>query len=126
MELPRHSLARCSRARRRNGTRLVAGLLLALLIDANGCRAGAPKEDDRVTAPSRPIAAVIADHAPRLMALGGVTAVGESALPDGTPCIRVFLRARDPELQKRIPRNIEGHPVVVVVSGEIRAMPGSK
>ena len=79
-----------------------------------------------MTVPSRPVAAVLAEHAPRLMALGGITAVGESALPDGTPCIRVFLLARNPELEKRIPRSIEGHPVVVVVSGEIRAMPGGK
>ena len=76
-----------------------------------------------MTAPSRPVAAVLADHAPSLMALGGITAVGESALPDGTPCIRVFLLARDPEVEKRIPSRIEGHPVVVVVSGEIRALP---
>jgi hypothetical protein len=79
-----------------------------------------------MTSPSRPIAAVLADHAPRLMALTGVTAVGESALADGTPCVRVFLRARDPELEKRIPARIEGYRVLVVVSGEIRAMPEGK
>jgi len=73
--------------------------------------------------PSRPIGAVLAEVSPRLMAMEGVTAVGQGALSDGTPCIRVFIRARDANLERRIPSRIEGHPVVVKVSGEIRAMP---
>jgi len=45
---------------------------------------------------------------------------------DGTPCIRVFVKAKDPATMKRIPSRIEGHPVDVVVSGEIRAMPEAR
>ena len=97
-----------------------------MTLSALACRPGPARQDDEMSQPNRPIAAVIADHAPRLMALKGITAVGESVLPDGTPCIRVFLLARDPELEKQIPARIEGHPVVVLVSGEIRAMPEGK
>lgn len=76
-----------------------------------------------MTSPSRPIAEVLAEHTPRLMSHAGVTAVGESALEDGTPCISVYLLRRDRELERRIPDRIEGYPVVVRISGEIRALP---
>ena len=77
-----------------------------------------------MSTPSRPIGEVLAEHSPRLMALPGVTAVGQGALPDGRSCIHVYIRARDRSLEARIPREIEGYPVVVAVSGDIRAMPG--
>ena len=75
--------------------------------------------------PTRPIAAVLADHTRELMAKPGVVAVGQGALRDGTPCIRVFLERSDPALEKTFPSRIEGHPVEVVVAGPIRAMPDS-
>ncbi|TMQ69961.1 MAG: hypothetical protein E6K80_10035 [Candidatus Eisenbacteria bacterium] len=80
---------------------------------------------DRSSPPSRPIAAVLADHSAELMAMPGVVGVGQGELKDHTPCIRVFLARRDRALEKRIPSRIEGHPVDVVVSGEIRAFPES-
>ena len=60
------------------------------------------------------------------MAFPGVTAVGQGALPDGTPCIRVFLKARDRALERRFPRDVDGHPVVFQVTGEIRALPDER
>lgn len=80
---------------------------------------------ERSSQPARPIEAVLADHTPGLMAMEGVVAVGQGELRDGTPCIRVFLKTRDEELMKRLPDRLEGHPVDVVVAGEIRAMPES-
>ena len=106
--------------------RWTLGLALFLALAAPACREEAAREEDHVKRPSRPITAVLADQSPKLMALPGVTAVGESALPDGTPCIKVFLKTRDRELQRRIPRSIEGYTVVVDVSGEIRALPDSR
>jgi hypothetical protein len=76
--------------------------------------------------PRRPIEAVLAEHTPALMAKPGVVAVGQGALRDGTPCIRVFLEKRDPALEKTIPSRLEGHPVEVVVAGSIRAMPDDR
>ena len=75
--------------------------------------------------PTRPIQAVMADHTPRLMAMEGVVAVGQGELPNGTPSIQLFIKSRDEELMKRLPSKLEGHPVEVVVAGEIKAMPGS-
>jgi hypothetical protein len=101
-------------------------LAFVLALAAPACREESTREEDHVKRPSRPISAVLADHSPKLMALTGVTAVGESALPDGTPCIKVFLRSKDRELRRRIPRSIEGYTVVTDVSGEIRALPDSR
>ena len=103
-----------------------AALALALTLALAACREDALREEDHVKRPSRPIAEVLAAQSPKLMALPGVTAVGQGALPDGTPCIKVFLRSNDRELRRRIPRSIEGYAVVTDVSGEIRALPDSR
>jgi hypothetical protein len=100
--------------------------LACVLAFAAGCREESVREEDHVKHPTRPISDVLADHTPQLMTLPGVTAVGESALPDGTPCIKVFLKRRDSEYSKRIPHSIEGYMVVTDVSGEIRALPDSR
>jgi hypothetical protein len=104
----------------------IAALALLLALASPACRDEAARENDHVKHPTRPLSDVLAEQSPRLMAMPGVTAVGESALPDGTPCIKIYLRARDPELQRRLPRTIEGYAVVVDVSGEIRALPDSR
>ena len=69
---------------------------------------------------SRPIAAVLDAYNSSLMAVPGVvgTAIG---LCDSTPCIRVFLAADSDADRKRIPTQLEGHPVKVEVTGPIRA-----
>jgi hypothetical protein len=72
--------------------------------------------------PARPLADVLAAHAPTLMALPGVVGVAEAALPDGRACLRVYVLERTPELDARLPRTLEGWPVDVEVSGPIRAM----
>ena len=105
--------------------RWALALACALVLTA-GCRDESVREEDNVKHPTRPIGDVLTDHTPQLMALPGVTAVGESALPDGTPCIKVFLKTRDSEYRKRIPHSIEGYIVVTDVSGEIRALPDSQ
>ncbi len=75
--------------------------------------------------PDRPIADVLASHTPELMALPGVVGTCQGARPDGTPTIVVMLVTPDAGLERRIPRVLEGWPVVVEVTGEIRAMPDS-
>ena len=99
---------------------------LALALGVPACREDSVREEDHVKHPSRPIADVLAEQSPKLMALTGVTAVGQGALPDGTPCIKLFLRSGVRELRRRIPRSIEGYVVVTDVSGEIRALPDSR
>jgi hypothetical protein len=75
--------------------------------------------------PERPIADVLASHTPELMAMPGVVGTYQGAGPDGTPTIVVMLASPDAGLERRIPRVLEDWPVVVEITGEIRAMPDS-
>lgn len=61
------------------------------------------------------------DAATGLLDTDGVEGVGEGETTDGEPCIRVMIRARTPELERRIPTHIEGVPVKVVESGPFTA-----
>jgi hypothetical protein len=71
----------------------------------------------------RDINAVLRDHDRQLMALANVIGVYVGLLDDGkTPCLKVMLSKRSPETDRAIPRTIEGYPVIIEVSGEIRPL----
>src|SRR5688572_3628786 len=73
--------------------------------------------------PRRDINAVLADHDDELLALPGVAGVYIGLLSDEkTPCLKVMLVRQDARLKRRIPRTLEGHPVVTEVTGEIRPL----
>jgi len=96
---------------------ILAGLLLA------GCGSDVKPADKGTAAmPTRPIAAVLADHSSELMAVPGVVGVFEGQLDDGTPCIGVLVVEAKPETTAKIPARLEGYPVKVEASGEIRPM----
>jgi hypothetical protein len=59
-------------------------------------------------------------HTQELMAIPGVVGTGQG-LCDGTPCIKVLVIERTPEIKKRIPDTLEGYRVEVEVTGRIRA-----
>jgi hypothetical protein len=100
------------------------------IILAAAALAGTPACDERRPAepvketmpPARSISDVLKEHAPRLMALGGVAGVYEGALPDGKPCIVVMLKSERPAERKDIPELLEGYPVRLEFGGEIRPM----
>lgn len=72
----------------------------------------------------RPIENVQEDHTPDLMTLDGVlgTYIGQNDA--GQPCIKVMVRKRTAEIEARIPSELEGYPVEIVESGEIRPLEG--
>src|SRR6266568_3432856 len=73
--------------------------------------------------PSRDINAVLAAHDHQLLELPDVVGVYVGVLPDGkTPCLKVMLARPTPETERKIPREIEGYPVVTEISGEIRPL----
>jgi len=76
------------------------------------------------TSPSRrDINAVLAAHDKELLAIPGVTGVYVGVLADKqTPCLKVMLVRRTPEAAERIPKQLEGYPVVTEVTGEIRPL----
>ena len=65
---------------------------------------------------------VLATHTDSLMALEGVTGVGQ-ALCEGAPCLRVYVAARTPALERELPDTLGGYPVEVVETGQIRPRP---
>ncbi|HEY6206482.1 MAG TPA: hypothetical protein VIW21_09990 [Chthoniobacterales bacterium] len=73
--------------------------------------------------PRRDINLVLAAHDKQLLAIDGVVGVYVGTLEDRhTPCLKVMLAKDTPELRRAIPAAIEGHPVVIEVTGEIRAL----
>jgi hypothetical protein len=73
--------------------------------------------------PKRDINAVLASHDKELLAIPDVVGVYVGTLDDRrTLCLRVMLARKNPESARKIPKSIEGYPVVTEVTGEARAM----
>lgn len=70
----------------------------------------------------RDINEVMNAHVNELMALPGVVGVFIGALDNGTPCIKVMVVKASPELERKVPRDLEGHPVLIVETGEIKPL----
>lgn len=109
---------------KKSGVRLLAILLIGLGLPFTflGCGRSrsetTPHEKLEPSMTSRPIADVLAEHTPRLMAMPGVVGTAEGR-EEGRPCILVFVASDSPELRASIPSQIEGHPVKIQVTGEI-------
>jgi hypothetical protein len=71
--------------------------------------------------PTDSIEAVLKKHTSRLMSLPGVLGTAEARC-EGKPCIKVYVTKKSPETLKQIPAAIEGYPVTVQETGEIRPL----
>ena len=75
----------------------------------------------------RDINDVLRAHDQELMAIESVVGVYVGLLEDGkTSCLKVMVVRKTPELERRIPRSLEGYPVVVEETGAIRPLPDSR
>lgn len=73
--------------------------------------------------PKRDINAVLTAHDRELLAIPGVTGVYVGVLDDQkTPCLKVMLVRRTPEADRDVPKQLEGYPVIVELTGEIRPL----
>lgn len=71
------------------------------------------------------INAVLKDHDKELLAISGVVGVYVGLLPDDkTPCLKVMVVKETEDLKRRIPKSIEGYPVLIEESGVIRPLKG--
>jgi hypothetical protein len=69
------------------------------------------------------INAVLKDHQAELMGLPGVVGIYVGLLPDEkTLCLKVMAVEVTENLRKRIPKSLEGHPVLIEESGVIRPL----
>ncbi len=104
------------------GAPLVVCTMILILAQAPGCGTGSREGKENEIMPVDDIKVVMEAHVDELMAIPGVVGVAIGALEDGGPCIRVLIVEDDHELRARIPRELGGYPVVIDVTGEIRAL----
>jgi len=97
---------------------LTAAMLTGL---AGACGPGADKKNG-AEVPQRDIQTVQEANIPTLMALEGVVGVAIGELDDHTPCIVIYVAEMTEALRVALPKSLEGHPVRVEVSGEIRPL----
>lgn len=95
---------------------LIVAAILSLST-AFGCRT---EREEAVK--SRSINTVLEEHDSRLMSIPEVVAVGVGQLSDGTPCIKIYVKRKTDDLLEKLPKNLEGHPVVVEESGEFEPL----
>ena len=100
----------------------LALLVLALLWVA--CtRSPSSEAPQKETMTRRDINAVLRDHDQELMAIPGVVGVYVGLLDDNrTSCLKVMVIQKTPELERKIPKSLEGYPVVLDETGVIRPM----
>lgn len=78
---------------------------------------GSSRETPTVTA-----AQAIALHADSIMAIPGIVGLYEGLTDKGETVIRVMLAKRSRELERKLPRELEGYRVEVEESGPIQPM----
>jgi len=90
------------------------------LLAVSGCSERAKNARGSAGARKMKIEAVLKKHESKLMSIPGVTGVGIGGSEE-SPLILVMVTHNATELKKKLPTQIEGFPVKVELSGEIRA-----
>ena len=93
-------------------------LLLLLLTACNSCTSTKSDTSDV----KRPIAEVLASHTNTWMAIPGVVGTGETE-QDGAPAVMIMVDQLTDSLRAKLPKEVEGYPVVLDEVGTIRANP---
>lgn len=105
--------------------RVIAPTILIVCIAIAGIGAGCErggKDNTRTVTAMKHIDDVIREHSDSLMAIPGVVGLYHGEDEEGRTCLKVMVKERTPELERRLPKNIEGYPVVIEETGEIRPM----
>jgi hypothetical protein len=100
----------------------VALLLVALaVVNDLGCRRDRTTSEQVERMAAKTIEQVQQEHTDAWMAIRGVvgTAIGQDK---GKPCILILTASNSEQVRKKIPATIEGYPVVVQYTGEVRAL----
>lgn len=102
-------------------TKLVILSALFLICGLNCTKSKIDQQSKPDQMANKPIEQVLKEHTPHLMSIPGVTGTAQGEL-DGKPCIKVYVVKETPELEKQIPKEIEGYPVDIQESGVIKPM----
>jgi len=84
------------------------------------CSDNIPKEENTMNKKS--IEEVMNSHTEKIMTMKGVAGIYIGQLEDGKPCIVVMIKTESDELKNKIPKSLEGYPVKIEVTGEIKPM----
>ena len=79
----------------------------------------APVEGERMQEKS--LSVVLEEYSQAIMSLPGVVGVGEGECA-GTPCIKIYVVQKTPDLLDQIPATLDGYTVLIEESGEIRPL----
>ena len=103
------------------------GILLIILQPAGCSRTPTDRPARQENMPRRDINLVLRDHDDELLSIPGVVGVYVGVFEDGkTPCLKVMVIQKTPELEQRIPKILEGYPVLLDETGVIRPLPEKK
>ena len=99
---------------------LVSASMIAVILS---CRTLHNQQEEAM--PTKPIDEVLTKYTKKLMSMPGVVGTAQGLLND-KPCIIVLIVKKTPELSRKIPKILDGYPVVIDESGEIHALPNDQ
>ena len=94
--------------------------ITALVVNCGGIKSS--KHSVEYEMKRKPLKEVLKEYTNVLMSIEGVTGTAQS-ICNGKPCIKVYVLEKTPKLEKKIPVTLEGYPIVIEKTGEIRALP---
>jgi len=101
----------------------VFSMALLSMACPSGTQSPVVQTQRRESVSQKDINAVLKDHEGELMALPGVVGVYVGLLPDEkTVCLKVMVVQETEDLKGRIPKSLDGHPVLIEESGVIRPL----
>ncbi len=102
---------------------IIASMLVGLTVTSMGCEQQAKDVTQTQKAqPMKSIDDVIKVYADSMLAIPGVVGLYHGLDENGKSCLKVMVVKRTAELEKRIPKQIEGFTVEIDETGEIKPM----
>ena len=94
-----------------------------IIVGCNGNMNNQNKKQRAVSQSSQmTINAVMKANTQKLMSMPGVVGVYVGMLEDSTECIKVMAVEKSEALEKKLPTELNGYPVVIHVTGKMKSM----
>jgi hypothetical protein len=103
-------------------TKLGIGLIIIAVGVMGWSNGDADDQEGETQTTMKTIEEVLREHTDQLMSLPGVVGTAQG-LCDDKPCIKVFVIKKTQALDQRIPDTLDGYPVKIEETGEIKALP---
>ena len=100
----------------------VIALLLTFACSSERQRPASEPDAAATDAPPPAIETVLQQNSAELMQIPGVVGVAQG-LQDERPCIVVYVKEKTDAVSAQIPKTLNGYPVQIIESGELRALP---